>query len=163
MGQGRGAGPRQDLRRTETMWLNYQAGLAGGWAFLGGTSGGWKSLLGCTVSGKESCLAEICSLMDFDHLTLSPAMLKAGSPGQAQHTGQHWKHYSYPEHCLSSQGTPSLQGWLSSLWAPREENAGGSSLSQGQLCPQLCPITARPMVFALIKAPGPGALSIFKN
>lgn len=158
----RSAGPRQDLKRTETMWLSHQAGLAGGWALFGDTSGGWKSLLGCTVPGKEICPAEICFPMDFGHLTLSSAMLKAGSPGQAHRTLLA-KHYLYPEHCLSSQGTPSPQGWLGSLWAPREENAGGSSLFQGQLCTQLCPITTRLMVFALIKAPGPGALSILKT
>lgn len=74
------------------------------------------------------------------------------------------KHYLHPERCPSSQGTPSPQGWLGSLWAPRGgENAGASNLSQGQLCPQLCPITARLMVFALIKAPAPGALSISKT
>lgn len=99
------------------------------------------------------------------HTKPSCAQVREPWPGAANRTLLA-KHYLCLEleRCLSSQSTPSSQGWWGSFWAPREEeNAGGSNLSQGQLCPQLCPITARLMVFALIKAPGPGAPSILKT
>lgn len=131
----RSAGPRQDLKRTETLWLSHQAGLAGGWALLGDTWGGQKSLPDCTASGKENCPAEICCLMDLGHPTLSPATLKRGSPGQVQRVGHCWQNTTFGQSAACPARAPLSPRVAGQLWAPREENADGSNLSQGSCAP----------------------------
>lgn len=112
------------------------------------------SLLCCTVSETETCPAEICSQLDFGH--------GKTSSGRAQHAG---KTLPLPQ-ALPTQpgGTLTLGGSWAVCKHPGEEKMQPPAIAPRASCAcQLHPITARLMVFALIKAPDPGAMSILKT